>query len=58
MTLLAAAIAAQPETDDGTRAAARTLGQEGIDAYLAADYAPANQKLDKAFRFVVMPTLG
>jgi hypothetical protein len=50
--------AQQPSTDDSTRAVARQLGVEGIDAYQANDLATAEQKLERAYRLFAAPTLG
>ena len=50
--------AAQSLPDDGTRAAARDLAAEGIEAYQAGDFPTASQKLEKAYRLFATPTLG
>jgi hypothetical protein len=50
--------AAQSTADDATRATARQLGEQGIEAYWAEDYATADDKLDKAYRLFAVPTLG
>jgi hypothetical protein len=49
---------AQSEPDDSTRAAARTLGTQGIEAYWANDFDTANTKLDRAFKLYATATLG
>lgn len=49
---------AQSEPDDSTRAAARTLGTQGIEAYWANDYDTASTKLDRAFKLYTTATLG
>jgi hypothetical protein len=59
LTLSASSAAAQTTaTDDGTRAAARDLAAEGIDAYQAGDFSTASRKLEKAYRLFATPTLG
>jgi hypothetical protein len=49
---------AEGGADDSTRAAARALGTQGIEAYLANDFQTANTKLDRAFRLYATSTLG
>src|ERR1700712_1941457 len=49
---------AQGGADDSTRAAARALGTQGIEAYWANDLQTANPKLDRAFRLYATSTLG
>ena len=49
---------AQAPVDDATRAAARQLGEAGIEAFRANDFATAEAKLDKAYRLYAVPTLG
>src|SRR5690349_3336121 len=49
---------AQSPSDDATRAVARELGVEGIQAYQANDVSTADQKLEKAYRLFAAPTLG
>jgi hypothetical protein len=49
---------AQSEPDDSTRAAARALGTQGIEAYWANDFDTANTKLDRAYRLYATATLG
>ena len=44
--------------DDGSRAAARSLGTTGVEAYRAGDYAMANDKLEKAYQILQAPSLG
>lgn len=51
-------VCAQAEPDDSTRAAARTLGTQGIEAYWANDFDTANTKLDRAYRLYATATLG
>jgi hypothetical protein len=49
---------AQAPSDDGTRAGARNLAAEGIEAHQAGDFQRASQKLDKAYRLFATPTLA
>ena len=49
---------AQQASDDATRAAARELGVEGIQAYQANDVSTADQTLERAYRLFATPTLG
>jgi len=49
---------AQSTGDDASRAAARELGEQGIQAYWAKDFASADEKLDRAYRLFATPTLG
>jgi hypothetical protein len=62
LQLIAAAasshVFAQSEPDDSTRAAARALGTQGIEAYWANDFDTANTKLDRAYRLYATATLG
>jgi len=51
-------IHAQQASDDATRATARELGVEGIQAYQANDISVADQKLERAYRLFAAPTLG
>jgi hypothetical protein len=44
--------------DDATRAMARQLGAEGLEAFQANEFAAAELKLDRAFRLYATPTLG
>lgn len=53
-----ARVYAQSEPDDATRAAARSLGTQGIEAYWANDFDTANTKLDRAYRLYATATLG
>jgi hypothetical protein len=46
------------QVDDGTRAAARAMGQEGLDAFDAGRYEEAADKLGRAFDAMQVPTLG
>ena len=43
---------------DTTRAAARDLGVEGVEAYQAGRYDEANDKLNRAFDILRVPSLG
>ncbi|HKU38440.1 MAG TPA: hypothetical protein VJR89_09845 [Polyangiales bacterium] len=57
--LCASLAAAQaPASDDASRAVARQLGAEGIDAYQAQQFAAADEKLERAYRLFAAPTLG
>jgi hypothetical protein len=56
--LLSSNARAQSEPDDSTRAAARSLGTQGIEAYWANDYDTASSKLDRAFKLYATATLG
>jgi hypothetical protein len=50
---------AAAQADDGaTRAVARKLGTEGVEAFQAGQFALANDKLDKAYAVLRVPTLG
>jgi hypothetical protein len=49
---------AQSTGDDASRAAARQLGEQGIQAYWEKDFASADEKLDRAYRLFATPTLG
>jgi hypothetical protein len=60
-TLLAnpsSAARAQESPEDATRDEARHLGQEGIEAYWAEQFAAAEAKLDRAYALFPTPTLG
>ena len=58
MVLAAGQPAAAQPVDDATVASARALGQEGLAAYDAEDYAEAAEKLGAAFNATRVPTLG
>lgn len=58
LTALLPLALAQSDSDDATRAAARSLGAQGIEAYWANDFSTANDKLDRAFRVYPTTTLG
>ena len=49
---------AQAGHDDASRAVARQLGVEGIEAYQRNDFPTAEQKLERAYRLFPAPTLG
>jgi hypothetical protein len=49
---------AHAQTDDATRAAARSLGYEGISDFEAGSFATAADKLDRAYRALRAPSLG
>lgn len=57
LTFLSAVAVAQ-EADDATRAAARTLGYAGVEAYQAGDFDGASDKLEKAYQVLRVPSLG
>ncbi|HEV8549337.1 MAG TPA: hypothetical protein VGQ57_09915, partial [Polyangiaceae bacterium] len=46
------------QIDEATRTAARALGTAGVQAYQAGDYAAADDKLEKAYSLLQVPTLG
>jgi hypothetical protein len=46
------------EVDAGTRAVARDLGYAGVAAYERGDFAPAADKLGRAFKILNAPSLG
>jgi hypothetical protein len=48
---------AQP-LDEASRATARTLGHEGIEAYRNKNYPLASEKLERAFRVVKVPSVA
>jgi hypothetical protein len=50
--------ASAQSTDLATRAAARDLAIQGIQAYQAGQYDSASQTLEKAYRLFATPTLG
>lgn len=54
----AGGLAAAQAVDDASRAAARTLGYEGVRAYEAGDYAGATEKLERAYGVLRVPTIG
>jgi hypothetical protein len=56
--LVAASVHAEGDPDDSTRAAARALGTQGIEAYWANDFRTASTKLDRAYRLYATSTLG
>jgi hypothetical protein len=55
---LCATIASAQAVDDQSRSAARKLGYSGVEAYQAGDYKTAQQKLEKAYRVVRVPSVG
>ena len=44
--------------DDGSRAAARSLGTEGVEAFQRNDFQSASEKLEKAYRVLHVPSIG
>jgi hypothetical protein len=55
-SLLASPVRAQ--ADDATRAAARSLGYEGINDFQSGNFAAAADKLDRAYQALRVPSLG
>jgi hypothetical protein len=58
LLLLLAAPAFGQQADESTRTAARALGNAGVEAYQANDFATATDKLEKAYAILKVPTLG
>lgn len=58
--LLTSSLLASPALaqDDATRAAARALGTEGVEAYQSRDYAKAVEKLKQAYSVLHVPSLA
>jgi len=56
-TVFAAPVGAQTP-DDSERTAARALGNSGVEAYQAGDYATATDRLEKAYGILRVPSLG
>ena len=56
--LLAATPAVAQEVDEATRAAARQVGKDGLEAYKQGQYQDALDKLNRAYDVVKAPTLG
>ena len=52
------AAAAPAPIDEASRAAAREIGYAGVEAYRAGDYVTANERLDRAFAILRVPSLG
>ncbi len=50
--------AVRAQADDATRAAARTLGYEGISDFQAGKFPSAADKLDRAYQALRVPSLG
>jgi hypothetical protein len=46
------------QADDGSRAAARSLGTSGVEAFQRGDYQGASDKLEKAYRVLRVPSIG
>jgi hypothetical protein len=57
LSLLGGTAGAQT-VDPATRGAARTLGNDGVKAYQANDYATASEKFEKAYSLLRAPSLG
>ncbi|MBS2015647.1 MAG: hypothetical protein JST00_22355 [Deltaproteobacteria bacterium] len=49
---------AQQPVDDASRAAARSLGYDGVRAYEAGDFEAASEKLERAYGVLRVPTIG
>jgi hypothetical protein len=56
--LLLAGTAGAQKVDPATRGAARTLGNDGVKAYQANDYATASEKFEKGYSLLKAPSLG
>ena len=56
--LLAGTPAVAQPVDEATRAAARQIGKEGLEAYKQGQYEDALEKLNRAYDVVQAPTLG
>jgi hypothetical protein len=58
LLLFVASPAFGQQADESTRTAARALGDAGVEAYQANDFATATDKLEKAYAILKVPTLG
>jgi hypothetical protein len=58
LVLAAGVTRVQAQADDATKAAARQLGEQGIQAFWTNDFVNADEKLNKAYRLYAAPTLG
>ncbi|MET0791998.1 MAG: hypothetical protein ABW061_10800 [Polyangiaceae bacterium] len=58
MLNVAATASAADRVDDASRGTARKLGYSGVEAYQAGDYRTANDKLEKAYAVLRVPSLG
>jgi hypothetical protein len=56
--IMAGASLAKAEGDSATRAAARSLGYAGVEAYQAGNFGVATEKLEKAYAVLKVPSLG
>jgi hypothetical protein len=56
--LLSAPPLSAQSADESTRTAARALGNAGVEAYQANDFATATDKLEKAYGILRAPSLG
>jgi hypothetical protein len=52
------ALAQQPQVDEASRAVARKLGYEGVEAYQKGDFKTAAEKLGRAYKILQAPSLG
>jgi len=57
LSIASASQAAAPQ-DDASRAAARNLGYQGVEAFQKGDYRTASDKLERAYQVVRAPSLG
>ena len=57
LSLAPASLHAQ-QADDGSRAAARSLGTSGVEAFQRGEYQSASDKLEKAYRILRVPSIG
>ena len=55
---MTASAQAADAVDDASRGTARKLGYQGVAAYQAGDYRTANEKLEKAYAVLRVPSLG
>jgi hypothetical protein len=56
--LLVPSLAGAQQADDASRSAARAIGTAGVEAFQHGDYAAANDRLEKAYRVLRVPSLG
>jgi hypothetical protein len=58
LTVMTVPAAGAEELDDANKAAARSLGYEGVESYQRGDYAGASERLERAFQVMRAPSLG
>src|SRR5688572_10915705 len=58
MTILLAPRVWPAPVDEGTRAAARELGYEGVELFQKGDFAAASERLERAYQVLRVPTIG